>query len=306
MPEDDWLDRDPLRQLIHELTDDIAARYRIGWSDAEQMVHEAFAANRQLRVAAGAETSPAKLKRTRVFKQAASELKRKIYYQLRTYRIDDTRLAGLIDDLRQPPAEAPWSQRARTIDGILESHASTRERLAHREEFYERLMALARPPRYVLDVGCGVQPLMFPFEAAWAGGLEQYWALDNNGRDVECVAAFGNQRGGEQLVALRWDLSEGWGGVLRRAACAEFDLALLMKLVPVVQRQHRELLPVLHQTPAADWLLTGSRCSLTKRVSIERREKRALQEFVRQAGREVKHEFTVGEEFAWLVARREA
>jgi len=51
--------------------------------------------------------------------------------------------------------------------------------------------------------------------------------------------------------------------------------------------------------------LTGSRVSLTKHVSIERRERRVLEDFVQLAGREVKHEFTVGEEFAWLVVKPE-
>jgi 16S rRNA (guanine(1405)-N(7))-methyltransferase len=78
-------------------------------------------------------------------------------------------------------------------------------------------------------------------------------------------------------------------------------LALIMKVVPVVCRQQRELLSVLAETPADTWLLTGSRIALAKRRSIERREKRVLEEFVSLAGRTVKHEFVVEEEFAWVV-----
>jgi len=302
MPEADWLDREPLLSLVAELTGDIASRYRISWSDAEQMVHEHFAPLAVLQQAAAKAATPARLKRTRVFKQAATEAKRKIYYHLRSYRVDDHSYDVLLNELREIEPNASHSQRGPIIDGILNGHASTRERLAEREEFYQQLAAHVPPPRAVLDVGCGVQPLMFPFDRDWASHLDLYVALDSDAQDVECVDAFSRfEHGRYRLAAARWNIADGWRHVTQLAECEQFNLALLMKIVPVVDRQHRDLLPILYETPAEAWLVTGSRRSLTKNVSIEAREKRVLESFVRASGRSIQHEFAIAEEFAWLV-----
>jgi hypothetical protein len=106
---------------------------------------------------------------------------------------------------------------------------------------------------------------------------------------------------GSRLVALPWDIRDGWKPVLAQNDGRPFDLALLLKLVPVIARQHRELLPLLARIPAQTWLLTASRTSLTRRHSIERRERPVLRRFVESAGRSVQAEFLAGDEFAWVV-----
>jgi len=304
MPDADWLDTDPWPEILGELTDDVVARYRISWPQAEQMIRDSLASNSQLCQAGAANPSAAKVKRTRVFKDAASEAKRNVYYHLRAYRAQEEQLTQLITSLRQVTPETAPDERDQAVAAILASHASSRERWAGRDDFYRNLFASVASPRSVLDIGCGVHPLMFPFDAEWSRRVECYFALDSNPQDIACVEAFANARQFQgKLVPVRWDLAEGWSGILERARCDSFDLAFLMKIVPVVERQHRELLPLLCETPATTWLLTGSRISLTKHVSIERREKRVLEEFVRRAGRVVQHEFVVGEEFAWVVTK---
>lgn len=301
MSDGDWLDHEPWPELLRELVDDVVARYRISWPDAEQIIHECLVASAQLRQAAIANPSVAKLKRTRVYKDAASDAKRSVYYRLRTYRAEEDQLAGLIANLRQVTPDTPPAQREQAVAAILASHASSRERLTAQVDFYRQLSELVDPPRSVVDVGCGVHPLMFPFDAEWSRQITRYYALDSNPHDVACVEAFAAARQfQDKLVPLQWGLAEGWSSVLSRAACATFDLALMMKVVPVVYRQHRELIPTLCETPATTWLLTGSRMSMTKHVSIERREKRVLEEFLQRSGRVVTQEFVVGEEFAWV------
>jgi hypothetical protein len=304
MPDDDWLDSELMRQVVDDLSGDIVDRYRISWPDAEQMVCESFGGNTELMRAAAAATSAARLKRTRVFKQAATVVKRGVYYRLRSYRGDADRLADLIDTLQSLPSDAPEQERLPAIDAILRAHASTRERLACGSEFYRHLFAVVPPPRHVLDIGCGVHPLMFPFGDAWSRQIVQYLAVDSSPHDIACLEAARRLPHGEgRLDTCAWNISDGWSCLQDQSRCAEFDLALMMKLVPVIHRQHRDLLPVLCQAPARLWLLTGSRVSLTRHVSIERRERRVLEEFVKLAGREVTQEFVVEEEFAWLVAR---
>ena len=298
MSDDDWLSHEPLQQLTADLLDDVVARYRISASDADRLIAESFESDPQLREAVLASQSAARLKRTRAFKQAASAAKRSVYYYLRTYRAEDTRLEELIGRLEQSSDNGTDDE---VVTQLLESHASTRERLPFREEFYERVFDVVSQPRTIIDVGCGIQPLMFPWNAAWAAGIGKYVALDSSRQDIRCVGTFAAGRSDQILLPVEFDIAEGWNALNRHADVEVFDLALMLKLVPVIHRQQRELLSTLHETPATRWLLSGSRVSMTKRQSIERREKRVLEEFVRMAGREVVADFVVGEEFVWLV-----
>jgi hypothetical protein len=89
--------------------------------------------------------------------------------------------------------------------------------------------------------------------------------------------------------------------VLSAAGQAAFDIALMLKLIPVVARQSRELLSTLEQTPARRWIVTGSTTGLAKRTSILRREQTILRRFIADSGRTIREEFTFGEEFGYVV-----
>lgn len=301
MSNEDWLSCEPLRGLLDDLVAKTVTQYRVSLDDARRMIHDSFAANQELKQIVQTATSPDRLKRSRVYKQASSDAKRSVYYHLRSYKSGEADVSKLAEALRRLSPDAPKSQRESLIAALLASHAGTRERVGCANEFFDQLFAIADRPESILDVGCGLHPLMFPFDADWAQRLVQYVAVDNDAQSIECVESHGRLLGDGRVVALHGDLADGWDSVLMRAQRAQFDLALLMKLVPVVHRQQRDLLKVLYNTPARAWLVTGSTLSMTKHVSIERREKSVLRKFVEQSGREVKHEFTAGEEFAWLV-----
>jgi 16S rRNA (guanine(1405)-N(7))-methyltransferase len=287
--------------LVPDVVEKTVKEYRISRGEAERIVHDSFVANRQLKDVALRQDSADKLRRTRVFKEAVTEAKRRVYYRLRAYKSDDMELAGWVASLQAMSLETPFAERERVRISILNGHASTRERLDNEREFYQRLFAAVEPPRFVLDVGCGVHPLMFPFAAPGARSVERYVAVDNDARVIECVEAYSHLRGDGKIIAFPWSIADGWEYLLERAGRTEFDLALLMKVVPVVHRQQRELLSLLSETPAHAWLLTGSSVSMTKKTSIERREKGVLREFLKLTNREIKHQFSVGEEFAWMV-----
>jgi hypothetical protein len=58
----------------------------------------------------------------------------------------------------------------------------------------------------------------------------------------------------------------------------------------------------LRQTPAPIWVASGSRISMTKRRSIERRERAVLHKFAASAGRRVEAELATEDEFACVLA----
>lgn len=300
---------DVLSELLEELVDRTVRQYRIAPGQAESILRQSLEANTALRQLLAGELSCERLRRSAVFKRAASEAKRRVYYHLRSYSAaspgDSAEQTAAPTDPRQLlealAADRNDAAREAARRSVLERHASTRERLATADEFYDQLFRRIEPPRRVLDVGCGVQPLMFPFSCPGAAGIECYLALDSAERDIGLVNAYAR---GSELACLRaraWNLAEGWRIVQQLAGGERFELALMMKLVPVLRRHDRRLLAILAEAPARTWVVTGSRISMTRRVSIERRERRALHEFVRAAGREVCGEFSAGEEFAWIV-----
>ncbi|MFC1722415.1 hypothetical protein ACFL0C_02065, partial [Patescibacteria group bacterium] len=81
----------------------------------------------------------------------------------------------------------------------------------------------------------------------------------------------------------------------------EFDLAIMMKLVPVIARQQKELLNYLSHVPAKHILLTGSKESMVKKQSIEKREDAVLQRFIKLCGRNVIKRFEIENEFGYLI-----
>lgn len=68
---------------------------------------------------------------------------------------------------------------------VLDTHASTRERLSILADFYPRLFALTGQPQVVLDLACGLHPLGFP----WMGLplSVQYHAYDIHAPRVDFI-----------------------------------------------------------------------------------------------------------------------
>lgn len=292
MVDDAWLDGDTLRPLVEEVVAQVLTQYRVDAATAAAWVRGVWAADAALKSAAGRAQTADQLRRTSAFKAAVTAAKKHVYYALRRYRPASEDVS--LDDLRTAGPDLPAAARR-----IAERHRSTAERLTHLDEFYATLFAHLGSPATIIDVGCGVQPLLFPFDALGAA-VRRYVAVDKDPAAVEAVAAYGEARGDGRLVAVRSDLGRGWAD-LPPDSPDVFDAAFLFKLVPVVRRQSRGLIGVLAETPAERWVVTGSRVALAKQRSIERRERAVIQEFIRDAGRSVVAEFTVGEEFGYVV-----
>jgi 16S rRNA (guanine(1405)-N(7))-methyltransferase len=275
-------------------------QYRIEGAAARALILDVFSRDTALRAAAESAGSAEKLQRTRAFKAAATRAKQRIYYGLRRYRATGSELSAVLEPLRALAPGAAGEERERAVRAALESHRSMGERLATLGEFYERLFAAVGQPRTILDIGCGLQPLAFPLDSA-GRSVERYVALDEDAQAIAAVDAYSRVRADGRLSGVRSDLSAGWAAALSGCGQTQFDLALMLKVVPVVDRQNRALLETLAETPATRWVLTGSKVALAKRKNIENRERGTLESFVKMAGRKVLDEFAVGEEFALLV-----
>jgi 16S rRNA (guanine(1405)-N(7))-methyltransferase len=248
MSETGWLERAPMRQLIDAAVEKIVARYRIDREAARAMVVEIWSKDQDLRRVAERESSPTKIARTSPFKCASAAARQSIYYKLRRYKLHDTELEALIAHLASLPPGAAVHEREAAAEAIARAHISTRERLATLDAFSDELFSLVGEPRTVLDVGCGFQPLVFPFDKR-GRTVELYVAVDKDRMAIAAIEAYAKARGDGRLLARWWELASGWEPIQQASGVDRFDLALLFKLVPVIERQAPALLSMIAQTP---------------------------------------------------------
>lgn len=125
-----------------------------------------------------------------------------------------------------------WSAGERTdaqLTNILNKHASTRERLPleDMDALFERIFDKTGRPQSVLDLACGIDPLYLG-----ARGIETT-GIDISGSAVSLINAFGDTCAAPVKAACADLLCDN--GI----PAARFDLALLFKILPLLERQSR-------------------------------------------------------------------
>jgi hypothetical protein len=309
-----WLVDARFAPLFDEILAAVVKQYRIDADAARELLAACLAGSKLGGVVESA-ASAADIRRTRIFKDAAASAKRHVYHALRQYQRDANEdHESLIARLAVVDASSNSAEVSNIVRQLVDNHVSTRERLPSESEFYRFLVEQLKHVTTILDVGCGIQPLRFPFASLDA--LRCYAAVDSNERSVATVAAFAAATKNVTLRPIRNDLTTGWDSIVAATlgvtesaqptipvnqSVPEFDAAFMLKLIPVIARQSRALLPLLAQTPARRWIVTGSTTGLAKRTSIQRREQGVLKRFIADSGREIREEFTFGEEFGYVV-----
>ncbi|MEM9557169.1 MAG: hypothetical protein AAGC60_23120 [Acidobacteriota bacterium] len=300
-----------LDSVVDALAADVASDYRIEPAEARTLLRPLVERDTKLRKALTKAPDLVGLQRMRAYRDARKKARKEVYYILRQYK----RATPSGDDLPTLTEALRGAEDADAVESaaraLLEAHSSTRERLSGRASFDRQLLAALGAPRSILDVGGGVYPLMFPFSALAASSpkkLERYVALDRDAAVTDAVAAYAAAHTAAHpdsdlattLEAYRWDLRDGWSAM--EAPPGGFDVALLLKVVPVVARQEPALLDVLASTPARRLVVSGSRVALAKKTDIEHRERTLLRRWAEAHDfRPIGDEILVDEEFALVL-----
>jgi len=196
------------------------------------------------------------------FKKLLKKVKKNIYYELRTYK----RKEGHISILeRDPYLEKLLSN----IDGELKSAKS------------------------IIDVGGGMFPITFPFEKY--PNINKYVWIDKDKTSYRKLKSkFGKM---EKLVLFNHKVGEQpWSYYGEN-----FDVALLLKFVPVISRQEKHLLKIVSEIPAKQIVITGNKEALTKRADIKYREDKIIRNFIAKTGRKITKSFDIGNEFGYVI-----
>jgi 16S rRNA (guanine(1405)-N(7))-methyltransferase len=234
--------------------------------------------------------------RTGIFRNIQKKSLQLCYYRLRQYKKESKDWEILLEDLKKAISQNSKDKIRKIAEEISKSHMSTEERIAENIQFYNKIIEIVGQPKSILDIGCGANPLIFPFQKFKK--LNFYLALDNDKKIIDILSVFNSTIQNVELIPMIWDLKEGWDKIKK---FDNFDLALMMKLVPVVLRQERELAEVLAKTPAKKWVITGSKFSLVKKEKIELREKKIITNFIKKSNKRILDSFSLKNEFAFVV-----
>ena len=173
---------------------------------------------------------------TRDERQAGRRARRKLHQAHGAFRgaLDHRRIERaleLLEGTRREPPDAWNGELERTSREILSLHASTAERLPFLGELYGGLLgdSLGAGSR-VLDLGCGLNPFALPWMRLPPG--VEYHAVDMDGRLAGSIGRYLALLG-RAGTAAALDILSG------AVAPGRWDVVLLMKMLPTLERQDR-------------------------------------------------------------------
>lgn len=131
---------------------------------------------------------------------------------------------------------------------LMYTHLSTRERLPILDTFYRDIFAVTGPPRRLLDIACGLNPLAFPWMGLPAAGTD-FVAYDIHEPRVDFLNHYFILQGLPPLAYVK-DVAVG-------ALTESGDVALFLKEMPRFERNYSGHGRALLDAIDARWLVVS-------------------------------------------------
>ncbi len=130
------------------------------------------------------------------------------------------------------------------VDGdllpLLAAHSSTKERIPILDQFYTRIFEITGTPMKIIDLGCGLNPLTISWMNLPETSTYQGFDID------QAMVDFNNQVLKSTQYQAKVSLGDLFDGATHSA-----DLAMLLKVLPVIEQQARGTsLEILRQIDA--------------------------------------------------------
>lgn len=181
------------------------------------------------------------------------------------------------------------------LEKTLELHSSTRERKGSWRAMYEKAFAaLGKTPESVLDLACGLNPI-----ALGALGVKTVRGYDIQGGAVNAVNAWAEAAG--------WDVRGFCADLLCDIEWEEAELALMMKLLPLLERQRAGAARELLESCLAKYVLVTfpTRTLGGRNVGMEEQYGNWMEENTPES-METLARFVEGTELCYVLKRRES
>lgn len=115
-----------------------------------------------------------------------------------------------------------------TLLKLLRLHSSTAERISEAESFYKQIFSITQLPKTILDHGCGLNPLFYPWMDFVSGA--SYFAYDIDVEEIDFLKAV------VDITKPKIKFSFNVGNVLF-GDYPEVDVVFMFKLLPVIEQQ---------------------------------------------------------------------
>jgi 16S rRNA (guanine(1405)-N(7))-methyltransferase len=278
----------------------ICKRYKIAPQTVRDILEQNFSKHPQLIQKILERHNYEDVTRFKAYKQVIKETKKQVYYSLRQYHQDKTQEKQRATQLTALlKTQASSEQINQAVTELLLTHVSTQERVEYYQAFYEQLFSLIEPPTTIIDIGCGLHPLSYSFNNTKKPMT--YVAIDKDNTAIEYLKTFSSQVQPKWLRPICADIAQlDWLSYLN-AEAKVWDLAFMLKLIPVVHRQNNALFAKLAEVPARQILVTASTEAMTRKENIMRREDKVLREFIQVANKKVIAHFRIANEFGYLL-----
>lgn len=139
------------------------------------------------------------------------------------------------------------------IKKILLTNSSTKERLENYEEIYKKIFEITGKPNSILDLGCGLNPVSFPFM-----NIEKvnYYAYDIDGADISLLNEYFYTM--KEHIAGKADeinLSTIEEDEIKKLP--ETDVCFMFKLVDVLDRKDHKQSEKIISNINSEWIIVS-------------------------------------------------
>lgn len=293
---------DKILQVAWEVAASFVKNYKCPLPEATDFFYSSIIKNPAVSKLIETAATDKQLAKNAAFKNFIKQHKKELYYRLRQYKGTAESKAGLVASLDSAMSDPSDTTRESLLGELASFHVSSQERFEQNQLFYEQLAGVMDDVHTIVDIGCGVQPLFFPHDRFLS--VKKYMALDKDKDSVHLMEKFVQVFPQQYawLLPRLWNIGEGWKGLCTESGVNDFDLALILKVVPVVRRTSPALMDQLASVPAKTIIISGVKESMVKKQDIERKERRAIDSFIKDTGRMKEGEFELDNEF-FIIAR---
>src|SRR3989338_7680151 len=161
---------------------------------------------------------------------------------------------------------------------LLAAHLSTRERLPYYPELYRKVFAITGKPHSILDLGCGLNPVSFPFMKLHL--TTHYTATELCEDDCTFIAQYFRIIGLSHATAHRLDLVREY----ERLQDFPADLCFLFKVLDVCETQQRHITYKILEHIRAPFIVASFSLRNVKGEPMRRRKSHWFERMCRNLG----------------------
>lgn len=187
------------------------------------------------------------LERQPTVKAAVQSARKKLHEVIALY-LGDPDYAAAAAQLRAAFASGDPAQVRAVCAALLQVHDSTRERWALVETFYPQVWAVTGVPQTVLDLACGLNPLMLPWMGLPAGA--RFYAYEIHQQRVDLLNLFLRLQGVEGAARFQ--------DILVEHPRESGDVALLLKELHRMEKRRRGIVLPLLDALDVRWIVLSS------------------------------------------------